>query len=141
MEIENVLKRYGAGNFAYATDERRAMVGFKIGGLFVRLDVAIPAVADFRKSPTGRARTQRQAEDACAQEERRRWRALLLIVKAKLEAVSSGIATIEQEFLAYIVLPGTDGQTFGAWAVPQLAEVAAGGRPVLLLPGIGGTTR
>ena len=36
---------------------------------------------------------------------RQRWRALLLIIRAKLEAVASGITTLENEFLANIVLP------------------------------------
>ena len=40
---------------------------------------------------------------------RQRWRALNLAIKAKLEAVESGIVTFDQEFLAHIV--GPSGQT------------------------------
>lgn len=55
-------------------------------------------------------------EQAC----RQRWRALNLAVKAKLEAVSSGIASFEEEFLAHIVLP--NGKTVGNLLVPQLGR-------------------
>jgi hypothetical protein len=35
----------------------------------------------------------------------RRWRALLLMIKAKVEAVESGVVTFEDEWLAHFVLP------------------------------------
>lgn len=41
-----------------------------------------------------------------------------MIIKAKLEAVESGISTIEREFLYEIVLP--DGSTVGDWVIPQV---------------------
>ena len=55
---------------------------------------------------------------------RQRWRALALVIKAKLEAVETGIATFEQEFLAYIVLP--NGQSVGDTAIPAIEAAAAG---------------
>jgi hypothetical protein len=60
------------------------------------------------------------------QDQRQRWRALSLVIKAKLESVESGIATIEQEFLANIVTPG--GQTMAELLVPQLGEMRKQGR-------------
>jgi len=54
-------------------------------------------------------RTPAQVKPALAAEERRRWLALLLVIKAKLEAVESGIITFEEEFLAHVVMP--DGRT------------------------------
>ena len=66
---------------------------------------------------------QRSAwEQAC----RQRWRPLLLIIRAKLEAVESDITTLESEFLANIVLP--NGGTVGDWLVPQIEEVYGTGR-------------
>ena len=64
---------------------------------------------------------------------RRLWRSMLLVIKAKLEAVNSGIVTIEQEFLAHIVLP--DGSVVGDWAADQLKQVYGGGQMPALLPG------
>lgn len=65
---------------------------------------------------------------ACKQ----RWRALLLCIKAKLEAVDSGIATFEQEFMANIVMP--DGKTFGDYALPKIHQATLDNKmPKLLL--------
>jgi len=56
-------------------------------------------------------------------------------VKAKLEAVETGIVSLEEEFLAHVVLP--DGSTVGQWAEPQLAELYGRGDMPALLPGMG----
>jgi hypothetical protein len=54
-------------------------------------------------------------------------------VKAKLEAVESGITTFEAEFLAHFGVPG--GGTFGEWAIPQLEKASRTGKmPTLALP-------
>jgi hypothetical protein len=60
---------------------------------------------------------------------RQRWRALVLVLKAKLEAVASGISTVESEFLAGIVLP--NGMTLGQAVLPRLSDAVSSGR---LLP-------
>ncbi|MCJ2127689.1 hypothetical protein MKK51_02295, partial [Methylobacterium sp. E-045] len=41
------------------------------------------------------------------------WRALFIILKAKLVAIDRGVSTVEQAFLAHAVLP--DGPTIGQW--------------------------
>jgi hypothetical protein len=61
-------------------------------------------------------------EQAC----RSRWRALLLCIKAKLEACAVGITTFDSEFLAHIVTG--DGRTVAERIVPQLTN----GGPLLL---------
>ena len=121
-EIERVLRRFGATGFAYAWSGDTATIAFHVGGLTVRIAVPLPAADDpqFRRTPTGRTRTERQAHEAYEAEVRRHWRALAAVIKAKLVAVEDNISTVEQEFLAHIVLP--DGQTFGEWAAPQLAR-------------------
>ena len=58
--------------------------------------------------------------DARARERARRWRVLLLLLKAKLEAVASGISTFEDEFLSYIAMP--DGESVGKIMAPQVSE-------------------
>ena len=62
-------------------------------------------------------------------------RALLLVIKAKLEAVTAGISTIETEFLANIVLP--DNTTAGEWMLPQIDRAYCTGEMPLCcqLPG------
>ena len=46
------------------------------------------------------------------------------MVKAKLEAIDSGIATFEDEWLAYLVT--SSGKTVGEQLAPQLAEAKPG---------------
>jgi len=65
------------------------------------------------------ARSAAQSEALWQQACRARWRALLLCIKAKLEAIESGITEFEDEFLPYIVLP--DGRTAAEWLRPQIA--------------------
>ena len=64
---------------------------------------------------------------------RQRWRALVLIVKAKLEAIEAGISTLEREFLADIIMPNN--QTVGQWLAPQIEQVYLTGKMPPLLPG------
>lgn len=68
-------------------------------------------------------------EQAC----RVQWRALVLVVKAKLEAVAAGISTIQEEFLSWVVVPG-DGRTIGQVLEPKMMEIAAGKPTALALP-------
>jgi hypothetical protein len=113
MEIERILRKYGADEdeFGYATNSRRAQIQFSKGGRMVRFVVPLPDrnAREFTLTPTGRQRTRAQADLAYEQAVRQRWRALALVIKAKLEAVEAGISVFEEEFLANILLPG--GQT------------------------------
>ena len=131
-EIEAVLRRYGASQFVYGWNQNEAaMLGFRGNGRSIRIVVPMPDPAAASKTPTGRTRRPgRATAQAHEQEIRRRWRALLLVIKAKLEAVASGIAQFDDEFLAYTVL--RDGQTFGEWAAPQLPDVVRGKMPTML---------
>ncbi len=136
MEIEQTLTRYGAERFMYATEPGRALVMFEIKGRTVRFVIPIPAGSEFRyyrrtNAHNDTERTEKQQQEAWAQEVRRRWRALCLCIKARLEGVESGIETIEEAFLAHMVLE--DGRSFAEWATPQLAALNTGMPP--LLPG------
>lgn len=139
-EIEQVLSRYGASSFVSGWDQHRAVLGFTCKDRQVRFVLPLPKKDDERfthRKDKGwayaRKRTEADAKKLYEQECRRLWRALALTVKAKLEAVQSGIATFDQEFLAHIVLPG--GRTVGDMAIPQLADAyetgAASSLPLL----------
>jgi hypothetical protein len=135
-EIVATLIRYGADEFQTGWKEGAAMIAFKLRSLFVRFILPIPKRDEKRfthKPPRNgyqEKRTERQAEAVHQQEVRQRWRALLLTIKAKLEAVESGISTVEQEFLAFIVLPNQ--LTVGEWMSEAMPEIAAGQMPRLL---------
>lgn len=149
-EIEAMVRRYGAGKLVTGWTGDAAVVAFEANGRLVRFTLPLPAKNEERfwysrgdaKRGRWRAPSQRgqaTAERAWRQEVRERWRALALVIKAKLEAVTSGISTFEMEFLAWTVVPGTaDGETFGEWAVPRLAEAYAQKRmpPLLAAKGV-----
>lgn len=135
-EIEKTLVRYGAEKFMYGWDGDFAVVGFEMHTRVIRFRLPMPNRHDptFTKTPTGRTRRDPAAAlIAWEQSTRQRWRALLLVIKAKLEAVESGISSFENEFLANIMLPNN--QTVGEWAVPQLEEIYASRKLPALLPG------
>lgn len=120
-EIEKTLSRYGADAFGYLVDTDRAVIEFRADGRRVRFVVNRPDAddQDFLLDKRGYLLTTTQTLARVEAEERRRWRALALAIKAKLEVVASGIASFEEEFLPHIVLP--NGETVGQWIVPQVA--------------------
>jgi hypothetical protein len=154
-EAEKTLIRYGATGFHYAWDRREVVltlrpqhtswcpavspppggrpctcgherkaqrdfviVGFKMptpgGARRVQLEVPMPHELEVG--------TKAKADAAA----RQRWRALCLVLKAKLEAVASGISTLEAEFLANVVLD--NGMTIGQALLPRLSEAVSSGR-------------
>jgi len=136
-EIEQLLARYGADQFISGWDDAKgmAMIRFRASGWMVMFLLPIPSQNDKRfthQPPRSNSvsgvwteRSKKNALMAWEQETRRVWRALALVIKAKLESVDSGITTFQEEFLAHIVLP--DGSTVGQWASPQLERAYSSG--------------
>lgn len=132
LEIEKTLIRYGAQNFAYASAPGKSMIGFTMHDRQVRFVLPLPKQEEFRLTPTGRDRSEKSQYDAWEQACRQRWRALLLVIKAKLEAAECGISTFESEFMANIVLP--DNRTAGDFMLPQIAAAYEKGTMPAMLP-------
>lgn len=121
MEIEAILRRYGATEFVSGWDSNKAIIMFQMENRRIRFYLPMPDKQEFSKTDTGRDRNRDSAiEIACQQAVRQRWRALALAIKAKLEAVASGITSFEEEFMAHVVMP--NGQNLGAWVIPQIEE-------------------
>lgn len=135
-EIERTLQRYGAQSFMRGWDQQRAVLAFVLEGRQIRFFLPMPDKEDFRLTPGGRSRTAQSQTEAWEQACRQRWRALALVVKAKLEAVEAGISTFEEEFLANIVLPS--GGTVGEWMKPQIVAAYKTGSMPALLPAVVG---
>ena len=136
-EIESVLRRYKADSFAYGWTPHGAMVAFRCYERHVKfvLPLPDPQSREFTHTPTRKQRrTPDQQEKEYEQAVRQRWRALALCIKAKLEAVESGIADFESEFLAHVLLP--DGRTVGETVLPKVAEAYATGQVPSLLPAL-----
>lgn len=133
-EIERTVTRFGADQFASGWETGRAMITFRTHGRLIRFVLPLPDrnTRAITHTPTGIRRSAPQAEKEWEQACRQSWRALLLVIKAKLEAVTAGISTVEQEFLAWVVLP--DNSLVGEWLAPQIEQAYVSGRMPSALP-------
>ena len=135
-EIERTLTRYGATSFQYGWQGNQAVIGFTMAARQIRFLLPLPDPADpaFTLTPTRQRRTAIQASKAHEQAVRQRWRALALIVKAKLEAVESDIVTFEEEFAMHMVLP--DGRRVAQHVGPAIESAYLTGQvPAMLAIG------
>ena len=109
-QIEALVIKRGAEAFAVMTDAKRMQVAFRLEGRNIVFRVERPAKP---------------------RDEQVRWRALLLVIKAKLESADAGIETLEEAFLGQVMLP--DGHTVYETTRPMIAKNYEGG-DVPLLP-------
>src|SRR3990172_6106845 len=133
-EIERTLSRYGAQQFMYGWKETNAVIGFKMANRLIRFELPLPDKNDKAFAMTKAGIRQRNDDNrlkAWEQATRQRWRALALVIKAKLEAVEAGISEFEAEFMAHIVLP--DGKTVGEHLRPQIESAYGSGKMPKLL--------
>lgn len=135
-ELKREINRFGATGFGYAEKGDRVQVIFECEGLRIRFDMHIPPRAAFTQDRRGNRRVDTAIDRDWEQAQRRIWRSLTAVVKAKLVAVDDGISTFEQEFLAFVVLP--EGDTIGDRMVPEIRHVARTGE---LPPLIAGTPK
>ena len=110
-EIERVLMKYGADQFLYGRDEGKVMIGFRMSGLAVQMQVPLPEEE---------------------QGKRQAFRVLLMVIKAKLELIEMEYSTVAREFMADLLLP--DGRTVHSWLLPLIE----GGQMPKALPMPGG---
>jgi len=133
-EIEKLITRYGATSTAFMAAPGRAIICFEAKGRRIMFELKLPDRTEKRFLRDGRDSLMpphkqiEKWEQACRQS----WRALALVIKAKLEAVETGITSFEDEFLAHIVMP--DGQTVATHIKPRIAEAYAGGQMLALMP-------
>jgi hypothetical protein len=156
-ELDALLAAHGAGQRGIMQDDEhgRAVVVFGLGGRHYKLSIPVPGPVEFPDpakydyeqkgvaAPKSigwnrwtegqrRAWVDRQREQAT----RSRWRAVLLLVKAKLEAIALGTSTAEREFFADLVLP--NGRTVHASLAGDIATAYGTGKMPPLLLGVGG---
>jgi hypothetical protein len=113
LEIEAIISRYKADQFGIALTTGKAMIQFRMKNWMLRFILPLPSTTE--------------------QDQRERWRALCLIIKAKFAAVDSKVTTLEEEFEAHIVMP--DGKTMHEHLAPKLKQLQESGHmPESLLP-------
>jgi len=140
-ELDRLLSRAGATQRLIGSDDEHgvAFAAFSLTGRQVRLRVPLPRRGEprfvNRPGSSWRQRPKADAERAWDQAVRERWRGLVLLVKAKLEAIGLGVSTPEREFMADIALP--DGRTVHQALAEQLELAYLNGKmPPLLGPGL-----
>ncbi len=136
-EIRRTLQRYGAEQFMWGETANQAIIGFVMSARQVRFVLAMPDrnAREFTHTPSrSQRRSDTQRKAAYEQAVRQRWRALNLVIKAKLEAVQAGIADFQTEFLGHLVLPG--GQTVAEAVAADVCDAYLTNQPPVLLTGL-----
>jgi hypothetical protein len=115
-ELDTLLGKHGATSRIIGMEDepgkpRAALVGFKLGPHSFKLRV--PLANDPQRDGIRGA----IAAKAGGIRDRERWRLIILLVKAKLEAIRLGVSTPEREFMPDLIVD--DGRT--------LQEALAGG--------------
>lgn len=133
-DIERLVTKHGASGFMTAWEDNdkgigHSLVMFRLRGRMLKYVVEKPDPSKIR-STRGRKPKTPKAEA----EHRRRWRALFLIIRAKLEMVmmSDDPGAFDREFMANILLPNN--QTVGDAIVPKIIEAYETGNLPKLLP-------
>ncbi|GJD92874.1 hypothetical protein [Methylobacterium iners] len=135
-EVRTTVRRYGATEFAHMESDTQAAITFTMRGrrILFRLTMPDPKSRAFTHTEARRqARTPAAAREAWEQACRSRWRALALVIKAKLEAVEVGIVVFEDEFLANTMPPGAS-VTFGEAVRESMALAHERGELAPLVP-------
>lgn len=106
--IRQALVDYGVTNVLFSQRGNRSAIAFRGGGRQFRIVVSLPESDGSFTTPTDTAEGPIHDAKAKALERanRRFWHALSLTIDGKLGAATAGIATLESEFLANVVLPG-----------------------------------
>lgn len=117
-QIEAMLRQRGANEYVTGWNETSDRIQFRMRAVTIRFTLPRPKREDHVYDAAGRERREPVIAKQVEQAMRSRWRALYLVIKAKLEAVDVGIAVYEEEFLAFVVMPS--GSTVGEVLVPQI---------------------
>lgn len=128
-EISGILSKHGVQRMGWTSEPAGDSLLFELGGYSFRFYIARPSLDDVKRAYVdggGRWSLVYDPQAKVDAEWRRRWRANVLLLKAKLEFIQSGDTTLIRELLPYAVLPG--GQTVeDAITGGGLKLLAAGG--------------
>lgn len=92
-------------------DSDITFVAFAIDGIPVKQTIVMPPKEDYSQTEQGRDRNEQSMLKAWDQACRQRMREHVVLLKAKLIAITLGFRTVKQEFMADICLPS--GNTIG----------------------------
>ncbi|WP_284977074.1 hypothetical protein [Arthrobacter sp. efr-133-TYG-104] len=106
--VERALMNSGATDVRFSQRGCLSAIAFRACGRQFRIVISLPQPNGTAGVPSDVAEAHGQAVTTKAQElsARRFWQAFAFSTDAKLAAVAAGVATLESEFLAHVVLPG-----------------------------------
>lgn len=132
-EIVSLIKKNGANRIMQVEEPGYVGISFFLKDRLLRFKVMLPGIDTIKQySGNGRYLNESQRRARMEQRHMQRARALLLVIKAKLESVESGVETFEEAFLANVVMP--NGMTIAEMAVPRISEAYESGEtPPLML--------
>lgn len=103
-EIVGIVRRAGASQIIQAEDDGEFMIQFTLAERQIRFRLPLHTTY-YGPARSGNGRVI-DGEKVLEQRNRQRGRALLLVIKAKIESIASDIETVEQAFLANVVTVG-----------------------------------
>lgn len=124
-EITGILAKHGVVRMAWGSEPEGDTLQFEIQGASYRFFIPKPTLEEVRTAyiaAGGRWNLVYDEEAKVVAEWRRRWRAHVLLLKAKLEFAASGDSTLTRELMPYLLL--RDGRTLEA-------AISNGGVPLL----------
>lgn len=139
-EIQQMVRRAGAKTWYQGEDSSSASIAFELGDRRILFELPIPQEAEFtyvKRTVRGKTkslkRNDRDLGRALDQAKRSRWRALMLTIKAKLVSVDARIETVEEAFLAQVVMVDKNGKSARFYKFAKLAieNVYKAGQPAL----------
>jgi hypothetical protein len=106
--IERALLAYGATHVLFSQRGNRSAIAFRGEGRQFRIVLSLPQSdgTSSIRGDTAESPVQEAKAKVLDRATRKFWQALALSIDAKLGAVAAGVATLESEFLAHVVLPG-----------------------------------
>ena len=127
-EISGILAKHGCERMAWGTEPVGDTLQFELGDQRFRFRIMRPTADEIRKRDSGDYVYSHNVDwkTKAEQEWRRRWRAHVLLIKAKLEFIDGGDTSLEQEFMPYLLMP--NGRTLGEFVEDGgLARIGPGG--------------
>lgn len=104
-ETITLIKRAGAVRCAQYDEPEGFQISFELHDRLIRFRVPFPKMDDMPQYNGNRvALTVARRREMLEQAKRQKARALMLVIKAKLESIESGVETFEEAFLPNIVL-------------------------------------
>lgn len=129
--IEGLLRRRGATNITAGRVEHphvprgrvpHAWIGCVLGGRALLLRFPLPSPEDpkLNLQRSGRPRAPMAVVETCERIIRARWRALLLVIRAKFAAIDAEVSTFDTEFFGDFATG--DGRTVADLILPRLGN-------------------